>query len=448
MIKKIVTGLFIVSVVLGQAMAAKPKLPNILNLYLGEVRVLKIGDIERVAIGRGEMLSTSMTKDGQLIILPEKKGRTLMHIWGKSGWEKKIRVHITESDSSTETRELRELLESMKGVKVRAIGGRPIIEGTVNDDEMQRLQVIKKIYPGVVILAKKSKVFHDKMINMRIQITEFNTSALEKLGVDWDTNIAGPRGAYVGAAVENPYFGTNTDGISDVATLSSILPLPPLLNGQTFGYFGIATQITSRLNFLVQNGDALVLASPHLSARSGGEAEFLVGGEIPLPVVNRDGQTSVTFKEYGIKLKISPAADDAGNITARVLTEISQVDESNKVEEIPGFLTRKTQADLSMKNGETIVISGLTNLQMAKDISKVKWLGSIPILGALFRSESFRDKKTELVIFVTPTIFDADSEINKKGVARSKQLIQDFKSSALGWFSSSFNNNPSGDILD
>jgi len=180
---------------------------------------------------------------------------------------------------------------------------------------------------------------------------------------------------------------------------------------------------------MVSNGDALILAAPTLTARSGGEAEFLSGGEIPLPSTSQNG-TSVEFKEYGIKLKIKPVADNEGNITARIETELSAPDPSTAVQGIPGFLSRKAQADLSMKNRETIVISGLLNSELGKDATSVKYLSSIPLLGALFRNTKTRDKKTELVIFVTPTIFDANSKINKESVAQHDKLIKRFTEAA------------------
>ena len=175
------------------------------------------------------------------------------------------------------------------------------------------------------------------------------------------------------------------------------------------------------------NGDALILASPTLIARSGGEAEFLAGGQLPLPTVSSTGQQDVKFKDYGIKLRIKPVADDNGNINARVETELSQPDLSNAVNGIPGLLSRTAQADLSMKSGETMVISGLMDSNLSKDVSEVKYLAAIPILGALFRNKRLRDRKTELVIFVTPQVINAKSEVNTEALSQHKAMIKRFK---------------------
>ena len=192
-----------------------------------------------------------------------------------------------------------------------------------------------------------------------------------------------------------------------------------------FGFFGIATQITSRIDFAVDSGDALILAQPRLAARSGGWADFLAGGEIPIPVVTQN-TTDVEFKPFGITLEIEPTVDDNNNIIALVNTEISTADFANAVMGVPSFLTRRTTADIRMRSGETLVISGLVDYAASKAITKIWGLGDVPILGALFRSKGFRDQTTELVIFVTPTVIDASSESNRAALDRQKAILREF----------------------
>ena len=395
-----------------------------LKLYRGEVKVIRIGAIERVAVGNGKILSTSITKKGQLIILAEKSGETIVHIWGKEGWERELKIKISDSNPRSEEREIKSLLRDAPGLSVRTVGGRIVIDGAVGPDDAAKIKVIKKYYPNILLLAKETAAsFHDKMIHMKVQITEFSSNALEEIGINWTTSITGP---YAGMLVapDSAYINP-VDGIF-VPPEADTPPVNPLVGTSAFGFFGILTSMSSRINFMQTNGNALILASPTLIARSGGEAEFLAGGQIPLPSTSQNG-TSIEFKDYGIKLKIKPVADDEGNITARVETELSAPDLSTAVNGIPGFLSRKAQADLSMKDGETMVISGLMNSSLSKDTSGIKYLRSIPLLGALFRNKKTIDKKTELVIFVTPTVINANSRINKEGVAQHKVLINKFR---------------------
>jgi pilus assembly protein CpaC len=192
------------------------------------------------------------------------------------------------------------------------------------------------------------------------------------------------------------------------------------------GFFGIATMITSSINLAVNNGDALMLAEPTLSARSGGKAEFLAGGQLPIPIPQGDGKMSIEYKDYGIMLNIEPKAGRDGAITSKVTAEVSSINKDVEVQGVPGMKTRKTETEVSLRTGQTLAISGLVDRDIGKSVNKVAGLGDIPILGQLFRSTSFRNNKSELVIFITPHIAGAKSEINKKTVQQATKLREQF----------------------
>ena len=397
---------------------------QVLTLYKGEVRVLKIGDVDRVAVGDGKLLSTSITIKKQLIILAEKPGETIVHVWGKEGWERELKIKIVESNPKTAESEIKSLLRDSKSLNVRTVGGRIVVEGVAGPDDTVKIKAIKTYYPNTVILSSESKAgFGDKMVHMKVQITEFSSNALEEVGINWNASFAGP---YLGAVAAPNSAYINPVTAEFVPPVKDTPAVNPLAGTKAFGFFGILSTLNSRINLMQSNGDALILASPTLIARSGGQAEFLAGGQIPLPTSSANG-TNVEFKDYGIKLKIKPLADDAGNITANVTTELSAPDLSNSVNGIPGFLSRSATADLSMKSGETLVISGLMDSSLSKDVSEVKYLAAIPVLGALFRNKRLRDKKTELVIFVTPKVINAGSKVNTDAIAQEKSMLKRFK---------------------
>ncbi len=192
------------------------------------------------------------------------------------------------------------------------------------------------------------------------------------------------------------------------------------------GFVGIGFSLSSLINALVNSGDAVVLARPRLSSRSGGKASFLAGGEIPIPIASGLGTTSVEFKPFGIKLDIAPHVDNQGNISADIDTEISAGDNSVQVQGTPGFTTRKTSTQVAMRVGQTLVISGLVSHELSDASNQVAGLGELPIIGRLFSSSSFRNRKTELVIFVTPQVYDAESEINKSSLERATTFLPQF----------------------
>lgn len=244
-----------------------------------------------------------------------------------------------------------------------------------------------------------TRVRMEPMIRMRVRMVEFRKSALGRLGIDWSDSINGPGFATAGDVIGNNLFRPDVEGFEG---------LPNTVNPFST-YFGIATNVTSRINLLASNGDAVTLAEPVLTARNGGTASFLAGGEVPYPSVGTNGQTVVQFKEYGIKLNVAPRVDQFGHVHAMVETEISQLDQAVSVQGAPGLLTRRAETQVNVRSGETIVISGLLSSDSSDDIDRLPGIGNLPVIGALFKSESRRSSVSELVIFVTPEVVEPEN---------------------------------------
>ncbi len=256
-----------------------------------------------------------------------------------------------------------------------------------------------------------TRVRMESMVRMRVRMVEFRKSAIGKLGIDWTDNINGPGYATVGDVIGNNLYRPAVTGFENLPT--NVSPFST--------YFGIATNITSSINLLASNGDAVTLAEPVLTARNGGSASFLAGGEVPYPSVGENGQTIVEFKEYGIKLNVAPLVDEFGNVHTAIETEISQLDIASAVGNTPGLLTRRAETQVNVRSGQTIVISGLLSSESSDDIDKVPGIGNLPIIGRFFRSTSKRDSVSELVIFVTPEVVESNSGV----LSQRDQLLFD-----------------------
>ena len=241
----------------------------------------------------------------------------------------------------------------------------------------------------------------EKMVRMKVKMVEFRKSALGNLGIDWGDGIAGPTFATAGDVIGNNLFRPAAEGIAGLP--NTVKPFST--------YFGIASNITSRINFLASNGDAVTLAEPVLSCANGGTASFLAGGEVPYPTRGSNGELRVEFKDYGIKLNISPQIDPRGNVRTLVKTEISQIDPALSVQGTPGLLTRRAETQVNVRSGETIVISGLLSSESSKDVDKIPGLGNLPVIGSLFKSKNVRNSVSELVIFVTPEVIDPSENV-------------------------------------
>jgi pilus assembly protein CpaC len=157
------------------------------------------------------------------------------------------------------------------------------------------------------------------------------------------------------------------------------------------------------LSALEQNGLGKVLASPNILCRSGKEAEFLAGGEFPIKVFNYEAQ-DVVWKRYGILLRVKPRADAAGRLSISLETEISTLDKSTAVDGIPGILTNRVSSHFDLSKPQTIALSGLLKNEDGNSTEGVPLLSRLPVIGALFSSKDFRENRSELIIFVRPSI--------------------------------------------
>lgn len=331
----------------GNISALSPVTPALqrinVDMFEGEVKVLGKVQVSRVAIGNGDIVQAEVLDNAELLVIAKTAGSTSVRLWHTDHTQTSYNIRVSEKDPETRVR-------------------------------------------------------METMVRMRVRMIEFRKSALGKLGIDWSDSAAGPGGAVAGDLAGNAYF--RPDGEAWSAGLPhTVKPF------QT--YFGIASHITSRINFMASTGDATTLAEPVLSTMNGGSASFLAGGEVPYPSVGANGQTTVQFKEYGIKLFVSPNIDAEGNIRTIIETEISQLDPALSVQGAPGLLTRKAQTQVNVRSGETIVISGLLSSQNSKDIDKIPGLGNLPVIGRFFRSENARKSVNELVVFVTPELVNS-----------------------------------------
>lgn len=164
---------------------------------------------------------------------------------------------------------------------------------------------------------------------------------------------------------------------------------------------------------LENKGLGKVLASPNILCRSGKEAEFFAGGEFPIKIINF-GRQDVLWKKYGILLKVKPLADFSGQISLSLETEISSLDMSQVVDGIPGLKTNKVNSHFDLMKSKTIALSGLLKQEEGEGSEGIPFLQRLPILGYLFSSKDYRESRTELIIFVRPTIVEDPNATNPK----------------------------------
>jgi pilus assembly protein CpaC len=389
----------------GQVINAPP-----LTLYHGEVQVLDLPDVTRIAVGSGEVLQAQVVASSQVVLIGQAAGTTSLRVWTRNGTQFSYQVAVRSFDISQIVRDVQDLLAGEPGISVRQVDGHVLIEGDYsNARAATRLEALQKIYPQIISTVPVRKpapaVQIDKMVYMDVRVVEIEKDVVRQLGVNWGQQTTGGFTAALNlnAATKNP-------------------PLPKPANGTLFG---IAANLSSQLDLAEQASEAWTLAEPTVSCKSGGEAKFTVGGEVPIPVANGPGVVQVVYKDYGIILEFKPVADDQGNISSTIVAEVSEPDSSlsNLANNgLVAFTKTRTETEVTLRENQTLVISGL--LKDLGDRSAVGIPGAkdLPVLGHLFKSRNYTNKRTELVIVVTPHAVSAGSELSAAAVRQANEL--------------------------
>ena len=249
----------------------------------------------------------------------------------------------------------------------------PLIEISA-EHEKDKAEIAKVLGPtGVAFRFNTEQLSLKPLVDIKIVVAEITSSFQSDIGIDWPTQIT--------AEVNNRFTSHE--------------------------------KLLATLKLAQARGDGQVLASPHVVARSGGEAEFLAGGELPIRIVSRFSK-GIQWKRHGIFLKIKPLADQDQNISLNLEAEVSMPDSGYSVDNIPAMKTNKVSSQFDMKAQSTIVLSGLIQNLNSLNEQSVAGLAKIPILGEFFKSRSKRKTRTELVIFVTPEIRAVQPELKPK----------------------------------
>ncbi|HVH81667.1 MAG TPA: type II and III secretion system protein family protein [Stellaceae bacterium] len=265
------------------------------------------------------------------------------------------------------------------------------------------------------VVVNQLAVNTSNQVNLRVKIAEVNRTALKALGFNWskspqNCSIAGSQlgGIACGttsnllATVGNPLTNQN---ISVENTISYGIPIP-----------GSSSRLEAIFDALSQESLITTLAEPNLTATSGQTASFLAGGEFPVPIAASAGTSgtptiTVDFKQFGVALDFTPTIIDATHLSLKVRPEVSQLTSTGAVSvpitstatvTIPALTVRRAETTVDLASGQSFALAGLLQSNSEQDISKIPWLGDIPILGQLFRSNLFQRNETELVIIVTP----------------------------------------------
>lgn len=235
------------------------------------------------------------------------------------------------------------------------------------------------------------------VVQVDVRVVEFSRSVLKQVGLNiLKQNNGFTFGSFAPSALTSATYGP-APTFNSVAPISSAFNL--VFNSATHGLF-------ADLSLMESNNLARILAEPTLVALSGQSASFLAGGEIPVPIPQGLGTTSIVYKPYGVGLTLTPTVLSPQRIALKVAPEASQLDFSNAVTisgvSVPAITTRRADTTVELGDGESFVIGGLIDRETISNVAKVPLLGDLPVIGAFFKQLNYQQNDKELVIIVTP----------------------------------------------
>jgi len=379
----------------------------------------------KALIGNPDIADIVPISSTSVYVLGKKSGTTSLTLYDHSNRLIAVVDIVVGPDVMTLKRQLAELIPG-DSIAAHISNDSIVLEGMVPNSVAadRAVQIAETYAPGKVV--NLLSIGSAQQVMLEVRFAEVKRSALQNLGVNWGPDNSG-RSRYVIGNGSSLTPGrtttttvTNPDGSTSVITdqaggqlrLGSIIDSFGII-AQTFKAFGGHFNVT--LDALERRGAVTTLAEPTLVALSGETASFLAGGEFPIPVSqgnggNGGGTTAITveYKSFGVSLAFTPTVLADGVINLVVAPEVSSIDPSASVVinnlTIPGLQTRRAKTTVELRDGESFALAGLIRKDFQDTIRQVPLVGSLPILGALFRSTGFQHEQTELVIIVTPRL--------------------------------------------
>jgi len=376
--------------------------PKKLQIVIGKSIILKSPKpVKRVSIADPDIAAFVLLSPNEIYVTGKASGITNLTLWQNKKISAIYDLEV-DYDISRLKQKLHEILPLEKEIRVIATHDSITLSGTISSAaNLSQAMSLAEAYAPKGNVRNLLKVAGVHQVMLEVRVAEMSKSLLNRLGVNFTYN----RG--------------NDFGLSSLAGLTQLVkpdqgslvsgPLgilvSPAVNSLFRFHNGSATW-TGFVDALKEDGLIKILAEPTLISLSGQTANFLAGGEFPVPVPQGLGTVAIEYKAFGVGLSFTPTVLSEDKISIKVAPEVSELDFSIALSiggfTIPGLSTRKAATVVELADGQSFAIAGLLKETVRDSLSKFPLLGDIPVLGALFRSRAFQKNETELIIIVTP----------------------------------------------
>lgn len=421
----------------------------------GGVFVTEVSEVQRVKVTLNKSrtfrvdvpFSTIISGSSDIIDVKSLSDR-LIYIQGKQTGTTNVvlvdssmkQIGILDVEVTVDTANLQQNIRASDGtggIRVSASEGQVVLSGTAADAVAaeRALSIATGSLPKGGAVVNAMNVAAPQQVMLEVRFLEVARNSGRDLGINLiGGNASGSRGFNTGlgrvTGAGRARSGPDGTPLVNPVTGGSVptpggLPLIETMNTLVSGSIPYGNLLTSVLKFnngntldllisaLEEKGALRRLAEPNLIALSGDAARFLAGGEFPVPIPSTSGAggfptISIEFKKFGVELAFVPTVLSRGAINLRVEPSVSELDYTNSVTilgtQIPSLTRRDARTTVELRDGQSFAIAGLLQTRNRQDISQLPWIGSVPVLGALFRSSSYQQEETDLVIIVTPRL--------------------------------------------
>lgn len=390
------------------------KVDNEVVLSIGRGQLISLpGSITDLFIANDQIADVQIKNSRQLYVFGKSGGETTLYASNASGqvvYSASIRVG---SNIDSVDQMLGLAMPSAK-ISVATVNGFVLLTGTVAapSDIAEAERLVQAFVGEETQVISRLQTATPLQVNLQVRIAEVNRTLMKNVGANLQTvdssggfqfgtttgrgaaSVFNPGGAAGVGLTEGPDGASVIAGIGGGGTTLAGL-------GRLFG-----VDIASAFDLAESVGLVTTLSQPNLTALSGETAEFLAGGQFPIPIAQGLGNVAVEFRNFGVSLSYTPVVLENGRISLRVRPEVSELSAAGAVSlngfTIPGLTIRQAETTVELGSGQSFMIAGLLSNNVQETVNKAPGLGDVPILGNLFKSESFQRGETELVIIVTP----------------------------------------------
>lgn len=410
----------------GIAAGTNPNAPairedGVQTMSVGQSKVIDLSaPMTDVIIADPTVVDVHVRSQRQLYLIAKGTGQSNVTVT-TAGGKPIYRAMVRVGTNITSVEQMLKVAMPDADITVTTLNATVLLTGTVAapEDAAEAERLVQAFLDAKTTVISRLKTATPLTVNLQVRIAEVNKNVSKSVGMnlmtydptsgfkfglgqgrsvlnsDWKIGGTVMTGPGAGSVVDSTgkQIGTGVSSISNGTSLAAQTKL-----------FGM--DILSTLDLAEVQGLATTLANPNLTALSGETASFLAGGELPIPLSTGLGAVSVDYKQYGVSLSFTPTVLADGRISMRVRPEVSDLDYSAGVTisntAIPGIKVRRAETTVELGSGQSFMIGGLLSSSSSNSLNKAPFLGDVPILGNLFKSQAFKRSQTELVIIVTP----------------------------------------------